>query len=102
MQLMIAEEIPTMVLNYWSDLQAYRSDRWTGFKPYPNVENGLLMVGYGTGRNYANIQLVGDETGAPSSSGLPAWVWVAIVGGVAVVAGLVLMARRKGDAEDEA
>ena len=102
MQLLIAEEVPTMVLNYWSDLQAYRSDRWTGFKTYPDVENGLLMVGYGTGRNYANIQLVGDETGAPSSSGLPAWVWVAIVGGVAVVAGLVLMARRKSDAEDEA
>ncbi len=104
--MIVAEELPVMVLNYWSDLQAYRSE-WTGFTPSPNVENGLLLFGYTTVDTYLELQLAdegagGGGSGGSGSPGLPAWVWVAIVGGVVVVAGLVVMSRRRGEAEDEA
>jgi peptide/nickel transport system substrate-binding protein len=105
-QTIVAEELPVMVLNYWSDLQAYRSE-WTGFTPSPNVENGLLLFGYTTVDTYLELQLAdegagGGGSGGSGSPGLPAWLWVAIVGGVVVVAGLVVMSRRRGEAEDEA
>ena len=47
MQLMLAEEIPTMVLNYWSDLSAYRTDRFdpATWRPSPNNEVGLYLFG---------------------------------------------------------
>ncbi len=46
MQLMIAEEVPTMVLNYWSDLSAYRTDKFdpASWVPSPNNESGPLPV----------------------------------------------------------
>jgi ABC-type transport system substrate-binding protein len=110
-QLLIAEELPVMVLNYWSDLQAYRSE-WTGFVPAPSTaetqtgeKNGLLLFGYGTVDTYLELQLADEGAGAGDSSspGFPAWAWIAILGGVAVVVALVLMARRRSEAsEDEA
>lgn len=108
MQMLIAEELPAVVLNYWSDLQAYRSE-WTGFEPSPSIsKNGLLLFGYTTVDTYLALQPAsadGGVTGSAgsSSSGLSAGLWVAIVGGVVVIAGLVLMSRRRREAsEDEA
>jgi peptide/nickel transport system substrate-binding protein len=104
MQEFIAEELPVMSLNYWSDLQAFRSDRWEpdSFTPVPNTETGLLMVGYSTTDNYLEITPVG-QAGAGSTTdepGLPAWVWIAIVGGiVAIVAGVTIARRREVDDE---
>jgi len=102
MQDMIAEELPVMVLNYWSDLQAYRSDRWdpAGFSTSPNTELGLLLFGYGTVRKYLDIVPIGDSSGTATSQGLPAWVWIAVVGGVAVIAGGVMFARRGRDTDE--
>ena len=40
MQLLFAEEVPTMVLNYWSDLQAYRTDTFEGYVVSPSTDSG--------------------------------------------------------------
>jgi peptide/nickel transport system substrate-binding protein len=104
-QELIAEDLPVVVLNYWSDLQAYRSDRWTGFKPSPNVENGLLLFGYGTTKSYLELTPVATEGGGTATStsqGLPAWIWIAIVGGIVVIGAVVVMARRGKGEEEEA
>ncbi|GIU97591.1 MAG: ABC transporter substrate-binding protein [Actinomycetota bacterium] len=101
MQLMIAEQLPVMVLNYWSDLQAYRSE-WTGFRPSPNVENGLLLFGYTTVDTYLELTFASEQApGTGASPGLPAWVWIAVAGGVVVVIGGAIAARRRR-VEDEA
>ncbi len=99
-QELVARELPVMVLNYWSDLQAYRSDRWTGFTPSPNVENGLLLFGYSTTKSYLELEPVGSL--AKTSQGLSAWVWAAILGGIVVIALVVMMARRGKAGEEEA
>jgi peptide/nickel transport system substrate-binding protein len=105
MQEFIARELPVMSLNYWSDLQAYRSDRWEGFRPSPNTETGLLLFGYSTTDSYLELTQVGADTGGgggSSNPGLPAWVWIAIVAGIVAIVAGVTLARRRGEAEEEA
>lgn len=103
MQDMIAEQLPVMVLNYWSDLQAYRSDRWTGFTPSPSTDQGLLLFGYGTIQKYFEIVPATGETATTATSpGLPGWIWAAGAGAIVVIVGGVLLARRRGGDEDVA
>jgi peptide/nickel transport system substrate-binding protein len=98
------EQIPGIVLAYPKSLQAYRSDRFTGWTPAPG-EDGYLLPAY----NYESLVTVrpvtagpdGAPAPAPSSPGFPAWVWVAAVGAVlAVIA--VTVARGRRDRELEA
>lgn len=104
MQEMVAEELPAVVLNYWSDLQAYRADRFEGYVLSPAVDNGLLLFGWNN-ESYMNLVPVSDEAAAEvaaaSSSGIPTWVWAAILVGAVVVIGGIVMARRKSSADDE-
>lgn len=99
MQLIVAEELPAMVLNYWSDLQAWRTDTFTGYVPSPNNELGLYLFGW-TDESYYNLQLVGESTGGAASSGIPGWVWVAVGGGIIAIVVVVTMSRRKGEREE--
>ena len=99
MQLIIAEDVPTMVLNYWGDLQAYRTDRFTGYLPSPAVETGDLIFGWNE-KSLFNLTLVGNAA-APASPGLPVWVWLALIGTIAVVVIVVAIARRRPTKEDE-
>jgi peptide/nickel transport system substrate-binding protein len=103
MQLMVAEEIPTMVLNYWSDLSAYRTDKFdpTTWVPSPNNEVGLYLFGW-TNDSYMNLTLLSDAPTETTTPGLPGWIWAAVVGGVVLIGAIVLLARRKGGDEEEA
>jgi peptide/nickel transport system substrate-binding protein len=98
-QVLVAKEQPLIVIANWSDLQAYRSDRWTGFHPVPNADTGLLLFGYGTIQTYMELTPVAGA-GQSGSSGLPAWVWIAIVGGIVVIGGIVIMVRRGKESEE--
>jgi len=90
-----------MVLNYWSDLQAYRTDTFTGYVPSPNNELGLLLFGWNKA-SYFNLETVsGGDTGGGGGGAVPPWVWVAVVGGVPLAALVVWLSRRK-TSEDEA
>ena len=100
MQEILYEDVPYIVTAYTSIIEAYRSDRFTGFVPQP--DGGVLLVQYGV-ENYLNIEPV---TGASSSSddeGLSGAVIGGIVaGGVGLaVLGVVLFARRRDTATAE-
>jgi peptide/nickel transport system substrate-binding protein len=106
MQQIFYEDVPQIVLWYDNDLQAYRSDRWTGFvpSPKPNAEGrgGSLLFQY-TPYSYVNIKPVSAAAGtASSSSGISPILWVAIVAVVVLVAGGLLLARRRRESEEEA
>jgi peptide/nickel transport system substrate-binding protein len=98
----IYDQLPAIVLAYPKWLQAYRSDRFTGWTPAPGDE-GYLLPSY----NYNSLVTVrpvaAEQGGSTSSSspGLPAWVWVV---GVAAVVGVVgvTMLRGRRDREEEA
>lgn len=107
MQNKLYDDAPYIVTYYYDNLEAYRSDRFTGFVPQP-APDGSLLFQYGTW-SYQNVEPVTEEAGgegdgaaaSSSSSTVPL-----IVGGVALilVVGLVafLLGRRKGSsAEDD-
>jgi peptide/nickel transport system substrate-binding protein len=103
-QELVAQDLPEIVLNYWSELQAYRSDTFEGYHPTPNVENGLLMLGYSTTVNYLELRAVSEQAapgaGDDSSGGLNWWVPALVgVGGIAVA--WVLISRRSRNEDDE-
>lgn len=101
MQLMLAEEIPTMVLNHWTDLAAYRTDTFdpATWSPSPNNESGLLLFGT-TNASYFSLRPLSD--GNATSSGGGSWVWLAAVVALAVVGAAILIGRRRGVDEEEA
>ena len=101
MQEMIAEEIPTMVLNYWTTLEAYRNDRFTGYLPSPAVESGDLIFGWNN-KSLFNLELVAGASSGKASSGLPAWAWIALMVGIVVIFGIVVGTRRKKEDEEVA
>ncbi|HEY6566744.1 MAG TPA: ABC transporter substrate-binding protein [Actinomycetota bacterium] len=103
MQLMLAEEIPTMVLNYWSDLSAYRTDRFdpATWSRTPNNDAGVYLFG-ATLDSYFTLEPLSDAAASSSSPGLPAWIWIVGIGAVAVIGVGIVLARRKGPDEDDA
>ena len=95
------EQLPSVVLAYPGWLQAYRSDRFTGWVPAPGAE-GYLLPGY----NYDSViklRAVSESTASTSggSSGIPGWIWAAA--GVALVAVVVVavMRGRRPDLDQE-
>ncbi len=101
MQLMLAEQLPVIVLNNQPNLEAYRTDRFTGYVKSPDVESGWLLWGYDPS-SFLNLVPVSDEVVASSSDsgGLPSWIWIAVLVGAGVIIGLVVVGRRRdGDEE---
>ncbi len=75
-----------IVTEYYDYLQAYRSDRYTGFVEQPS-DNGAILFQYGI-YSYLNIEPVtGDAAGGSGSSSETNTAL--IVGGVAAAAVLV-------------
>ncbi|MFL6070707.1 MAG: ABC transporter substrate-binding protein [Actinomycetes bacterium] len=92
-------EVPSIALAYPNNIEAYRNDLVTDFTPVPG-DNGYLIP------NYNNVGMVtvrpadaSSGGGNDSSSGLPAWAWAAIVGGVGV--GAFLIFRRGGRTDED-
>jgi len=103
MQKMLYDDAPYVVLVYYDNLEAYRSDRFTGFLPQPDPDGSLLFQ-YGT-HSYRSIKPVTKATDkADDSSTSPGLVIGGVVVGAAVVGGLVflgLRGRRRPDSEIE-
>jgi peptide/nickel transport system substrate-binding protein len=104
MQAQIYEDVPYIVLYYDNVLQAYRSDRWTGFVQQP-AQDGDLLSTYGP-YSFLSIRPVdeaagpGDEGGdGGSSTGLIAGLAVAAV---VVIGGILLLTRRRSGEDDRA
>jgi peptide/nickel transport system substrate-binding protein len=105
MQQIFYEEVPQVVLWYDNDLQAYRSDRWSGFvrSPEPDAEGngGSLLYQY-TPYSYVTIAPASESAGSVSGGGISPLVWVGIVLAAVAVVGGVLVARRRREYEEEA
>jgi peptide/nickel transport system substrate-binding protein len=100
MQRMVYLVSPYAVLYYDANLQAFRSDRWTGFQMQPE-KTGDLVSGYG---NYTWVTLRPLTAGAAQSSaqGIPPGVWIGIIAGIVVLGGIFLLMRRRTAVEERA
>ena len=106
MQQIFYEEVPQIVLWYDNDLQAYRSDRWSGFVRSPEPDSkgwgGNLLYQY-TPYSYATIQPASESAGTVGGSGgASPIVWAGIAVAVVAVVGGVMLVRRRRETEDEA
>ena len=93
-------EVPEVVLYYQENLQAYRTDRWTGFVTQPQPQ-GAKLYAYS---NYSYLSLhaksAADAAAAPSS-GVSGFVWLIALVVAALIIGAVFLVRRRGE-EDRA
>ena len=111
MQKILYDQAPYIITVYYDNLEAYRSDKFTGFLPQPEP-NGSLLFQYGT-HSYRNIRPVtakdvasgggsGSKSTASDNAGSSTNL---VVGGVVVAVVLVgglayLFARRRRSEQD--
>lgn len=86
------------VLTYDPDLQAYRTDRFTGWTRQPADVGPVLFTN--TSPTYANLTPISSDGGGGGSS-TAAIVAIAVVGGLAVVLAAFLLRRRRSADERE-
>jgi peptide/nickel transport system substrate-binding protein len=98
MQQILYEQQPYIMLAYTNYLEAYRTDRFTGYIKQP-ANIGDLLATWGA-FSYINIHPVSATAGSPTSSGISAGVWIAIVAVVIVVIAVIVLARRRTTDED--
>jgi peptide/nickel transport system substrate-binding protein len=103
MQRIYYEDAAYAVMWYDSILQAYRSDRFTGFNPQPPV-NGDLLEGWGgpstVWTTLRPVGAAGEGGSSTTTRGIPPMVW-AIGAGVIVLLGVILIMRRRRAADDD-
>lgn len=96
-QKILYDDAPYAMLNYYDDLQAYRSDRFTGLVPQPS-DGGVLLFQWGT-YSYLSVTPVAEKKSSSSSGrGVLIGVGVAVV--LAVAVGVFLMLRRRRTADE--
>jgi peptide/nickel transport system substrate-binding protein len=108
MQKILYEQAPYILTFYYDNLEAYRSDRFTGFLPQPDPDGSLLFQ-YGT-HSYRNIRPVsaddsgsGGAAGSPDEGGTsPGLVVAGAAVGIAVLgaAGLLFVRSRRRPEQD--
>jgi peptide/nickel transport system substrate-binding protein len=97
MQKLLYDDAPYVVTYYYDELQAYRSDRFTGFQAQPDP-GGVLLFQYGT----YSYRSIGPPQAAAKSNGTSGVPVVPIAVGVAVLGGAgVLLALRRRSTQDE-
>jgi peptide/nickel transport system substrate-binding protein len=96
MQQHLFDNVPEIVLNYPNYLQAYRTDRFTGYVPTP-TQGGTYLFGWGG--QYIGLQPVSGSTTSGSTSSIPTWVWIVI--GAAVIAAIAFFLIARGRREEE-
>jgi peptide/nickel transport system substrate-binding protein len=101
MQQMLYDDAPYILTYYYDDLEAYRSDRFTGFVPQP-APNGALLFQYGT-YSYENVTPVSATSASADSSGVSSALIIGLVVAVVIIAGLVfaLVRRRPATGVDD-
>jgi len=101
MQEYIYDKNPLIVLQYVPVLQAYRTDRFTGYVKQPEPQ-GYIYNAYGAS-SYLNIEPVSATDGGTSgdSTGVPSWVLVVLGLTVLVIVGVVFMRRRGSGVDTE-
>jgi peptide/nickel transport system substrate-binding protein len=97
MQQILYEQQPYIMLAYTNYLEAYRTDRFTGYTMQPEKIGDLLATWGPIG--FINLRpAVGATT---STSGVSAWAWIAIVAGVIIVVLALVVGRRRRVREED-
>jgi peptide/nickel transport system substrate-binding protein len=98
MQRILYLDAPYVMTYYYDDLQAWRSDRFSGFKPQPDP-GGVVLFQYGTYSYRAIGPPQQAGAGGDGGSSLP----LALIGGAVAVVGAagVLLALRRRATRDE-
>jgi peptide/nickel transport system substrate-binding protein len=87
-----------VVTFYYDELQAYRSDRFTGFRPQPDP-GGVVLFQYGT---YSYLNITTPQAAAGGDGGGSSLPLILAGGAVAVLgAAGVLFALRRRSTVDE-
>ncbi|WP_246244238.1 ABC transporter substrate-binding protein [Amycolatopsis pithecellobii] len=91
------DQVPSFVIDYDNPLEAYRSDRFTGFPQQP-AHTGTIMEQSGYWGFYGAVPAAHSGGG----NGLPAGAWAGIGAAVLVVVAIggVAAARRRSSADD--
>jgi peptide/nickel transport system substrate-binding protein len=98
MQKMLYDDAPYVVTFYYDELQAYRSDRFAGFRPQPDP-GGVVLFQYGT---YSYLNIATPQAAAAADDGGSGVPIVPIAAGVAVLgaAGVLLVLRRRSTQDE--
>jgi peptide/nickel transport system substrate-binding protein len=100
MEKMFYLAVPYVVLWYVPLFSAWRNDRFTGYQPQPSP-NGDPLQGYGgPSKAWLTLHEVSAGSGAQTTKGVSAAVWL-LVAGVVLVLGALLFQRRRRSGEDE-
>ena len=100
MQQIIYQDVPEIVLYYQEDLQAYRTDRWTGFVNQPQPQ-GFKLFAY-SNYSYLSLHIKSADAAAPvTSSSVSGFVWLIALVVILLLVGVVVLVRRRGE-EDRA
>jgi peptide/nickel transport system substrate-binding protein len=102
MQKMVYDANAYIVTEYYDYLQAYRTDRFTGFVPQPDPD-GAILFQYGI-FSYLNIKPVSATEGGDSGGGTNGLLIAGVVAAAVVVGGVAWFAsrsRRSSDADVE-
>ncbi len=84
------DQVPGVVLAYPNWLEAYRTDRFTGWVGQPGPDGYLLPTyNYDT---WLSLRPIG-ETSSGGSGGIPGWVWLVAA---LVIVGIVVVVMRRG------
>lgn len=100
MQRKLYLEVPEIVMYYYNFLEAWRTDRFTGFTNQP-AENGAVVDQYGIW-TFLNLQLKSEAVGEPAAStkGISAAVWIAIAAVIVVLfVGFVILRRGREESD---
>ncbi|UOZ04314.1 ABC transporter substrate-binding protein [Amycolatopsis sp. WQ 127309] len=98
-QARLASQAVNVVLDYQNALEAYRSDKFSGFAKQPQPEGAILeQSGYW---GVYGATPAGTEASAGSGdSGTVVWIVVGVIVVVIVAGGLVIISRRNKTSED--
>ncbi len=98
MQKILYRDNPYIVLWYNVNLQAFRSDAWSGYLQVP-AGDGAPFWNY---MRTSYIDLKPIKVGEEKPGGAPAWVWAVVAAGLVVVAAAVVLVRRRPRAVEDA
>jgi peptide/nickel transport system substrate-binding protein len=100
MQDLLWQDMPYLVIGYVDLLDAYRTDKYTGYLAQPEGKGDLLAT-WGA-FSFINLRPVSATSGeAKAAGGISAGVWIALVVAVVVIAGGILVMRRRGESDED-
>jgi peptide/nickel transport system substrate-binding protein len=99
MQQILFNDMPYAVIGRTPVLETYRTDSVTGFLPQPDNGQGDLLATYGP-YSFISIRPASAGAGQVHTSGIPGWVWIAIVAAIVLIVVVIMVARGRKPSEE--